>query len=246
MITDSPPEIAVGTITPSGNRTVEKVMQRLCAELDGVVPLFTRIPVHGATSPHAAPGGPYAWPVMEAAATLLAHAAPAALCWNGSKGGDYGFDVDLDLCDRIKAATGLPAVTSALATLDLLRRFEIDRLALVTPYIPAVHARAAAGFSGKGFSVVGEACAGITDNLTYGALGAEEIAALARMAVAGSKAQGIVFFCTNLHGAPVIPFLEKETGLPVIDSTAAGAWALLNAAGVSTKPLSRFGRLYGV
>src|SRR6476469_363686 len=123
MRTDSPPEIAVGTITPSGNRTVEKVMQRLCAELDGVVPLFTRIPVHGATSPEAAPGGPYAWPVMEAAAALLAHAAPAALCWNGSKGGDYGFDVDVALCERITGWTGLPAVTSALATLDLLRRF---------------------------------------------------------------------------------------------------------------------------
>jgi maleate isomerase len=245
-MTQSTKEIAVGTITPSGNRTVEKVLQGLCAALEGVVPLFTRIPVHGATAAEASPSGPYSWPTMEAAATLLAHAAPGAICWNGSKGGDYGFDVDHELCERITACTGLPAVTSALATLDLLRRLHASRLALVTPYVPAVHARAAAGFAGKGFTIAGEACAGITDNLAYGALAADEIAALARRALAGSRADAIVFFCTNLHGAQVVPLLERETGLPVIDSTAAGAWALLRAAGVSTEPLARFGRIFAL
>jgi maleate isomerase len=240
------PEIAVGTITPSGNRTVEKVMQRLCGVLDGVVPIFTRIPVHGASSPQASPDGPYIWPAMEAAATLLSHAAPAALCWNGSKGGDYGFDVDEDLCARITSWTGLPAVTSALATLELLRRFEVSRIALVTPYVPAVHERAAAGFAYKGFDVSSEAHAGITDNLAYGALAAGEIAALARAALAGSEAQAVVFFCTNLHGAQVVPQLEVETGLPVIDSTAAGAWALLRTAGVDTRRLLPFGRIFGL
>lgn len=246
MSDDPACEVAVGTITPSGNRTVEKVTQQLCGALDGVVPLFTRIPVHGATSPEASPDGPYSWPAMQAAATLLAHAAPAALCWNGSKGGDYGFDVDVALCERITGWTGLPAVTSALATLDLLRRFDVTRLALVTPYVAAVHARAASGFQLKGFTVAGEAHAGIADNLAYGALGSAKIAALGRTALSGARAQAIVFFCTNLHGAQVVPLLEAETGLPVIDSTAAGAWALLRAAGVETAQLLRFGRIFGL
>ena len=69
-------EIAVATITPSGNRTVEKVTQSLCQALPGVVPLFSRIPVHGRTSPVASPDGPYHWPSMESAAELLSHAAP--------------------------------------------------------------------------------------------------------------------------------------------------------------------------
>ncbi|MFO1147446.1 MAG: aspartate/glutamate racemase family protein [Alsobacter sp.] len=239
-------EIAVGTITPSGNRTVEKVMQQLCRALDGVVPVFTRIPVHGATSPEASPDGPYVWPVMQEAATLLSHAAPAALCWNGSKGGDYGFDVDEDLCRRITSWTGLPAVTSALATLELLSRLSLTQIALVTPYVPAVHARAAAGFARKGLDVCGEAHAGITDNLAYGALPAGQIAALARSAIAGCDAQAVVFFCTNLHGAQVVPQLEAETGLPVIDSAAAGGWALLRAAGIDTRPLLPFGRIFGL
>ena len=43
-----------------------------------------------------------------------------------------------------------------------------------------------------------------------------------------------------------VPGLEAETGLPMIDSTAAGAWALLRAAGLDTAPLARFGRIFTV
>lgn len=38
--------------------------------------------------------------------------------------------------------------------------------------------------------------------------------------------------------------LEAESGLPAIDSTAAGAWAVLRAAGADTMPLAPFGRLF--
>lgn len=237
-------EVAVATITPSGNRTVEKVTQALCRELDGVVPLFSRIPVHGKTSPIASPDGPYHWPSMESAAELLSHAAPAALCWNGSKGGDYGFDIDETLCRRLSTLTGLPTVTAALAVLDLLGRFGARRIAVVTPYSAPVHARAVAGFAGKGYDVVGEAHADVDDNLAYGAIGPDAIAALARKAIAGGGVHAVVFFCTNFHGAPAVPGLETETGLPMIDSTAAGAWALLRAAGIDTAPLARFGRIF--
>src|SRR3954454_13914695 len=115
-------EIAIGTITPSGNRTVEGLTQSICMRLDGVVPLFTRIPVYGSTSPEKGGAGPYDWPTMMRAAQLLSHAAPKAICWNGSKGGEYGFDVYERLCADIQGATGIPAVTSALAVVKLLRR----------------------------------------------------------------------------------------------------------------------------
>ena len=237
-------EIAIGTITPSGNRTVERVTQTLCAALGSVVPLFTRIPVHGATSPTASPSGPYDWAAMDSAASLLAHADPQAICWNGSKGGDYGFDVDHTLCHRLRTLTGRPVVTSALAVLSILDALSVRRIALVTPYIASVHARAAEGFSGKGYEIAGECFAGISDNLAYGAIPPEDVAAMGRQALAGSRAQAVVFFCTNLHGAPARATLEAESGLPAVDSTAAGAWAVLRAAGADTTPLSPFGRLF--
>lgn len=239
-------EIALGTIVPSGNRTVERVTQAICADLAGVVPLFTRIPVFGDTSPDKAPAGPYDWPMMLKAAELLSHAAPGAICWNGSKGGDYGFDIDERLCADIAAATGIPAVTAALATLDLLRRLSVTRIALVTPYTPAGQARSIASFAAKGFDIVGERHAGLSDNLSYGAVPPEEIAAMAGAAATEGDPEAIVIFCTNFNGAPAVAEIEAETGLPVVDSTAAGVWAALRAAGFDTGAVRGWGRIFAL
>ena len=176
-------EIAIGTITPSGNRTVERLTQSICRELDGVVPLFTRIPVYGSTSPEKGGSGPYDWSAMLRAAELLSHADPQAICWNGSKGGEFGFDVDERLCADIQAATGIPAVTSALAVVKLLRMLDVERVALVTPYTQAGQAKCIAGFEGKGFTIVGERHGGLTDNLSFGSVSPDDIAEMARAAV---------------------------------------------------------------
>lgn len=239
-------DIAIATITPSGNRTVERVTQAICAGLANVTPLFTRIPVVGNTSPDQAPADPYDWRTMNAAAELLAHAQPAAICWNGSKGGDYGFEIDRRLCAEITAATGIPAVTAALATLEALERFGARRLALVTPYADAAQQRVIANFVAKGFAIAGERHAGLTDNLSYGAVPPAEVAAMARAAAADARADAILFFCTNLNGAPVVAELEAQTGLPVVDSTAAGVWALLKAAGFDAASVTGWGRLFAL
>ena len=239
-------EIAIGTITPSGNRTVERVTQAICATLPGVVPLFTRIPVYGNTSPDRVAAGPYDLPTMRRAAELLGHAAPAAICWNGSKGGDYGFDIDDRLCAELSDAAGVPAVTAALATLQILRALSVTRIALITPYSLAVRAKCLESFVAKGLTVTGERHAGISDNLAYGAVPPAEIAAMARAAVADGPAQAVVVFCTNFNGAPMAAELEAEIGLPVVDSTAAGVWALLRAAGVDTRAVTGWGRIFAL
>ncbi|MDR6869613.1 maleate isomerase [Bosea sp. BE125] len=240
-------DIAIGTITPSGNRTVERVTQAICATLQGVTPLFTRIPVFGNTSPDQAAANPYDWPAMLQAAELLGHAEPAAICWNGSKGGDYGFDIDKRLCADITVRTGRPAVTSALATLTLLQRLNAQRITLITPYTTTAQARSIANFTAKGFTVVAERHAGLSDNLSYGAVPPGEIAAMARAAMAEGSAEAIVIFCTNFNGAPTAAMLEAETGLPVIDSAAAGVWAALKAAGVDTgRAVAGWGRIFSL
>jgi maleate isomerase len=127
-------------------------------------------------------------------------------------------------------------VTSALATLALLRRLEVRRIALITPYTTAAQARGIANFTAKGFAVVAERHAGLSDNLSYGAVPPGEIAVMARAAMAEGAAEAIVIFCTNFNGAPVAAMLETETGLPVIDSAAAGVWAALRAGGVEASP----------
>jgi maleate isomerase len=232
---------AIATITPSGNRVVEPVTQTLCAAA-GVDSLFSRIPVHG----DAGGATDYDWERMLEAATLLSHAKPDAICWNGTKGGALGFDIDRRLTARITAATGCPATTSALSILEALAGLGARSIALVTPYDDAYQAKCIAGYRQAGVAVAAERHSGLTDNLSYAFIGEAEIGAMTRAALAEARCDAVVYFCTNLAGAPVVPALEAELGVPILDSTTLGVWGALRAAGVDTAPLTRFGRVFAL
>jgi maleate isomerase len=233
---------ALGTLTPSGNRVVERTVHAMLRDLPGASAHFTRIPVVGDTAGIAA----YDMPRMLDAATLLSHALPDVLCWNGTKGGALGFDVDHALVAGMTAATGIPAVTSALAILEALALLNAKNIALVTPYDAAYQARCIAGFAAKGITTVSERGSGLIDNFSYGLVLAEEIAGMTRAAIRAARPEAVVYFCTNFAGAEVAPALEAEFGLPVLDSTALGIWGALRAAGRSTAPLTSWGRIFAL
>ncbi len=235
------PTIALGTITPSGNVVVERVTTAILASFPEASFHFSRTEVTGSSDAYA---DAYDWDGMLRAATLLSHAAPAAIVWNGSKGGSLGFDVDRTLCARITEATGIPATTSTLAIDAALRANAQRRIAFVTPYTPAYAAKIPPNFAAAGYTVVAEAHANLSDNLAYAALPDADIVAMIRH-VAASRPDAIIPYCTNLPAAHLVPALERELGIPIYDSTAAGVWAALRLARIPTAPGQPWGRLFG-
>lgn len=233
--------LGLGMITPSGNVVVERVTAGILAAFPAVSGHFTRIPVTGSSDHYPVA---YDWEVMLAAAALLADAAPAALCWNGSRGGSFGFDVDRDLCARITAATGLPCTTATLAVDAALRAAGHRRLGLVTPYRPAYIAKLIEVFTAAGYEIVAEAHAGLDDNLGYAALPDADIIRMARE-VAAHAPDAVLTFCTNLPAAHLVDALERELALPVVDSTSAAVWAALRLAGLPTAAGRAWGSLFG-
>jgi maleate isomerase len=233
---------ALATITPSGNRVVERVTQAMLHGLPGASTHFTRIDVHGDT------GGStgYNWAQMTEAAILLSHARPDLICWNGSKGGALGFDIDRELCTRIEEKTGIRATTAALSLLELLGLFQAKRIALVTPYDAAYQAKCIAGFASKGITTASERHSGLTDNFSYGEIPPSAIADMTRAACAEAMPDAVVYFCTNFDGAGLAPTLEAELGIPVLDSTAIGVWGAARGAGFDLGLLSRWGRAFGL
>jgi maleate isomerase len=218
------------------------VTQAMLHGVPGASTHFTRIPVHGDTG--GATG--YDWDRMIDAATLLGHAKPDVICWNGSKGGTQGFDIDHELCARIETATGVRATTAALSVLDALGRLGATRIALVTPYDESYQAKCIAGFAGKGIVTVSERHSGLVDNFSYGDVAPETIAAMTRAACAESRPDAVVFFCTNFDGAAVGPELEIELDIPVLDSTVIGVWGAARAAGFDPGLLARWGRAFAL
>lgn len=232
-----PPAPALfGTIAPSGNTVVERTTAAMLRGLPGVASLTARVPVHGASDPfpdaHDLDG-------MLAAARLLAHARPACVVWNGSKGGAIGLAHDRDLCARLSDATGLPADTSALRLARLAGATGRRRVALLTPYARGYQQRLAARLASEGIEVVAERHLGLTDNLSYASVPYATILGLARhlAAEARGRADAVLAWCTNLPAAPLAATVEAETGLPLWDATALGVLAGLEGAGVAERPV---------
>lgn len=234
--------VFIGTITPSGNTVVERVTLGIVRDLPDVSAHFSRTPVFGSSDPSPeryAPEG------FLAAAHLLAHAAPNVLLWNGSKGAGIGFDHDRALVAQIEDQTRIRATTSILGLEALLEVNGRKRLGIVTPYNAEGQRKTLDCLAREGYDIVGDACAGLSDNLSYASVPLDRIADMVR-AVAAKGPQAIVCLCTNFPAAVVAAPLESELGVPVFDSTALGVWHALRLAGLDTAPAAaRWGSLFG-
>jgi maleate isomerase len=230
----------IGVITPSGNTVVERVTIGILAAFPDVSCHFSRTGVVGVTDPFPAS---YDWDSMLGAATLLSHAKPDMITWSGSKAGSISFDLDRELCTRIESMTGIPATTSTLALIDAFQATGVRRIAIVTPYTSAYHGKVVATFLREGYDCVADACAGLTDNLSYASMPPDDIRAMVRQ-VARARPDAIVAWCTNFMVAPLAAELEAETGIAAYDSAALAVWHPLALLGYDTSPARAWGQLF--
>ena len=97
-----------------------------------------------------------------------------------------------------------------------------------------------------GFDCVAERHLELQDNFSFAEVDATQIRRLVHE-VAQSRPhapQAIVILCTSLRGAPLVDALERETGILVPDSVATVVWKALRLAGIDTRRLSGWGRLF--
>ena len=59
-----------------------------------------------------------------------------------------------------------------------------------------------------------------------------------------AKPEAITIFCTNLRGAPRVPELERELGIPIYDTVSTVVWKSLKLAGLDPKRVAGWGRLF--
>ncbi len=235
--------VRLGMIVPSSNTVVEQETCALLTGLPGVSAHFSRFKLTkvSVADPAAAY---YDSGLMLEAGKLLADSRCSVITWNGSSGGLVGFERDRRFIAELEAATATPATTAALSVIDAFRAFGVRRYGLVTLNPPEMNERIAANFAAEGFECV--ASTHRTDLAENFAMAEVPPAALAEAAVECAKAKpdAITVFGTNTRGAPVVAQLERELGIPIVDSVAAGVWGALRRAGVDTRELRTRGRLF--
>lgn len=179
---------------------------------------------------------------MLAAADLLGDTQVDAIAWNGTSAGWLGFDADTRLVAQIQARTGIPATTSTLAMLDAFAALDAHRIGFVTPYQDDVQAKIISHF-GAAYEIVAERHLGLRDNFSFSEVSPETLATMIRE-VARSAPDAIAVFCTNLRAAQLAEDLERELGIPIIDTVATGVWAALRLAGADPARVRGWGRLF--
>jgi maleate isomerase len=234
--------VRLGMLTPSSNTVLEPVCVDMLRAAPEVSLHFGRFRVTEISlSPESA--DQFAGEAMLRAASLLSDAKVQAICWNGTSASWLGLSRDRELCSTIAHSAGVPATSSVLGMLQILRRADVRRVGLVTPYVDGVPERIAATFAEEGVAVVSERHLGLSENFAFANVRSREIAGMIR-AVAAEGAETALVLCTNLRAAPLAPLLEAETGILVLDSVATGVWAAMRLAGASPRCIVGWGRLF--
>jgi arylmalonate decarboxylase len=215
----------VGLILPSLNVTMEPEMARLMPP--GVSVHTARVMTQGKMTPDS-----YREMAadVERAAELLETAdvdIVAYACTSGSIVED-----EVPILERIRQIAKAPAVATAPAVVEALRRLNVSAVAVATPYVEFVNEAERKYLEVRGFRVTAlkGLLLGVTaeDRRAIGKQPAEVAFRLARQ-VDSPEAQGLFISCTNFATLPIIALLEREAGKPVVTSVQATAWALLRA-----------------
>jgi maleate isomerase len=237
-----PEPIRLGVLTPSSNTALEPLTQAMLAGLADASAHFSRFRVTEIAL-DAQALGQFDDAKILAAAELLADARVQAIGWSGTAAGWLGFDADRRLCERIRERTGIPATTAVLALNELLALRGVRRLGLVTPYTADVQQRIVDNYRALGIEVVAERHLSIRDNHAFGLVPPAQLRTLVEEVVR-EGAQAVTTFCTNLRAAPLAGALERETGVPLLDTVATTVWGMLRAAGASPAAVSGWGGLF--
>lgn len=233
--------IRLGVLTPSSNTALEPLTQALIAGLPEVSVHFSRFSVTQIALSADALGQFQRERILDAA-RLLADAHVDVIGWSGTSAGWLGFETDVALCAAITEATEVPATTSVLALNRALQAFGIQRLGLVSPYLPDVQAKIIANYAALGIDASCESHLSLQDNFSFAEVSE---ATLDRQVsdVVAAGAQAVSTFCTNLHAAHRAEHWERLHGVPVFDTVTTVVWDMLKTTGVDTRRLAGWGRL---
>lgn len=140
-----------------------------------------------------------------------------------ASGAIRGLPADLALCQDVQLRTGIPMTTTMSSIVRRLRALRVDRLTVVTPYLPELAAVEHRYLSANGFEVVAAADQGIADGFAMSEVDVEEIIELA-LATWVPDSDALLLSCMNWPATDAVDVLRARTGKPVVTSHTATLW----------------------
>lgn len=152
----------------------------------------------------------------------------------------HGIGGDLDIIQRMEAASGVPCTTATTAAVRALHTLGSKKISIITPYPDEINVRLKKFMEDTGFQVVNFKGMGL-----YREIFAQPVGAVYQLAkeADSSEADTIFSSCTNFRTVEVLQILEKDLDKPFLSANQAIVWDLLRLAGVIGDN-ERYGTLY--
>ena len=141
------------------------------------------------------------------------------------------------------ARPGIPVVLPTGAAALAFKALGVNRIAIVTPYLPEASEAVAGYFASQGFDVASHHCLGLADDRDMARLSKQTIVEAA-MAADGPDNEAIFLSCTAMPAVGAIAEIEERTGKPVVTSNQASAWEMLRRGGFNDWRPTEYGRLF--
>lgn len=224
-----------GVLIPSTNTTVEIEYSRL-------LPRTLQAHVGRLLTSGTGPFAPSQDADIDHQARLLGTARVEVISLAQTSASLFADDYDANVTQRMAAAAGVPAITSAQAIGQAVQALGARRIALVSPYSPPVIERAKRYYESRfALEVVATEGFAATDSYMIGKLGPEN-ARNAFVRINRPEIEILMVPGGNFPTMSFIPEWEREFGKPVITTNQAALWAMMRIMGVRD-PLSGLGRL---
>lgn len=217
----------IGLIYPAPGWVMEPEFYAMSPE--GVITCTTRISLLEANTEQLTKLGEQS---LEAVKILTE--APVDVVVLGCTSGSFigGAKYDKELISKMKNLSGgIPCTTTSTAVIEALKKLNVKKISVATPYINEVNIRAREFLEDHGFQVVKLKGLGLSHDSEIDRQDLETVYKLAKE-VDIDDSDAVVILCTGIRSIPILDMLEKDLGKPVISANQATFWHSLRLSGV--------------
>jgi len=146
---------------------------------------------------------------------------------------------DQEIIQKIQELTKISTTTTSTAVIEGLKEMKIEKVVVVTPYVPEVNKKVKSFLEAHGIRVL--EIKGIPNVTVKSEVIPQRVYRLARE-IDTPEATGIFISCTALRSIEITEALEQDTKKPVISSNQATFWKLMRMIGIGSS-IKGYGRL---
>ncbi|KPQ02350.1 MAG: maleate isomerase [Rhodobacteraceae bacterium HLUCCA12] len=153
---------------------------------------------------------------------------------------------DEQVAKEIENETGIKSITMMQGMMEGLKALDARKIAVATIYSDEVNKQMTSYMEALGFEIVAMEGLQITDPFEASLHDADSAYRLGREAFRkAGKADAILISCGTYRSFPIIPYLEMDTGVPVVSSNQATLWHALRSLGLPDE-IPDLGKLWRV